>query len=46
MATHAALAASRIPATARLHSKAASKQVRACVILWYYPALRVKLRVI
>nr|ABF93790.1 Glyceraldehyde-3-phosphate dehydrogenase B, chloroplast precursor, putative, expressed [Oryza sativa Japonica Group] len=26
MATHAALAASRIPATARLHSKAASKQ--------------------
>ena len=30
MATHAALAASRIPAGARLHSRAASRQVRAC----------------
>ena len=28
MAAHAALAATRIPTSARLHSKAASKQVR------------------
>jgi hypothetical protein len=33
MATHAALAASRIPTSARLHSRAASRQVRRACLL-------------